>query len=104
MMNADARRDRGHRAANAFDEFVHPVLDSLRAEYLSALSDLAVNEPWEAGKMTKLAVAQRVINTVEQHMKSLILDGEDASRKISRAQEIERLPEAKRRWLNIAPS
>lgn len=97
-MNEDAKRDRGHRAANAFDEFVAPALNDLRDEYLGALSSLAVNEPWATDKLTKLAVAQRVINAVEQHMRRAIVDGEEANRKITRAEEIAGLPEAKRRW------
>jgi hypothetical protein len=102
-MSNEARRERAHRATLAYDEFINPMVDMLREEYLAALSELAVNEPWEAGKMTKLAVAQRVINKVDQHMKSIILDGEDVARKMSRAQEIMELPEAKRKWLNFAP-
>lgn len=56
-------------------------------------------EPWETAKITKLAVAQRVIDAVEQQLRAAILDGELAAKDLSRAQKIERIPEAKRKAL-----
>lgn len=102
MSTTEERRARGFQAKLAYDEFVAPAIDGLRADYMEALSRLAVNEPWASDKLVKLAVAQRVINTVEQHMKAIILDGEVAAKEKSRADEIANLPEAKRRWLNVA--
>lgn len=100
MSDVDARRTRAFQAKHAMDEFISPAMEALRAEYLEALSRLAVSEPWSANKLVKLAIAQRVINAVEQHIKTLIMDGEIAAKEKSRADEIAKLPEAKRRWLN----
>ena len=101
-MTPEDRRARGFRASAALDEFVAPAIEQLRSEYMAALTQLAVSEPWASDKLVKLAVAQRVINIVEQHFKQLVADGEITAAKISRAQEIARLPEAKRKWLNVA--
>ena len=95
----EERRARGFQAKQALEEFVGPAIESLRSDYMEALSRLAVNEPWATDKLVKLAIAQRVINTVEQQMKTIILDGEVAAKDKSRADEIAKLPEAKRRWL-----
>lgn len=102
MSDLEERRARGFRAKAALDEFVAPAIEGLRSVYMEALTKLAVDEPWSADKMTKLAVAQRVINTVEQQIKAAIMDGEIAAKDKSRADEIAKLPAAKKRWLNVA--
>lgn len=101
-MTEEERRARGFRAKSALDEFVGPAMDVLRAEYIAALSKIAVEEPWASDKIVKLAVAQRVINAVEQQMRRAVSEGEMAAGKISRADEIAKLPEAKRKWLQVA--
>ncbi len=90
---------RAIRARHAMDEFLAPALKELEAEYLTALSTLAANEPWETGKITKLAVAQRVITAVGQQIIRAVLDGEVAGQELNRAKKIAALPEAKRRWV-----
>ncbi|HET7154980.1 MAG TPA: hypothetical protein VFI87_06395 [Hyphomicrobiaceae bacterium] len=100
-MTEEDRRARGFRAQAALDEFVAPVAEQMRAEFMAHLSKIALNEPWEAGKMTKLAVGLKVIDTVEQQMRAAIQDGTDAARKITKAREIERLPGAQKKWLRI---
>lgn len=90
---------RATRAKMAMDEFLAPALQSIGAEYLTALSQLAANEPWETAKITKLAVAQRVIKAVEQHIIMAVLDGQQAADNLDRARKIAALPEAKRKYL-----
>jgi hypothetical protein len=89
---------RAVRARFAMDEFLAPALKALEAEYLTALTTLAANEPWETSKITKLAVAQRVIKSVEQQIIMAVLEGEIAGQELGRAKKIAALPEAKRRW------
>lgn len=89
---------RAMRAKLAMDEFLAPALKSLEAEYLVALTTLAASEPWETGKITKLAVAQRVIASVGQQIITVVLDGGIASQELERAKKIAALPDAKRRW------
>ncbi len=91
---------RAFRARQAMDEFLAPAIQSVGAEYLTALTQLAASEPWETGKITKLAMAQRVTRAVEQHIALAVLDGEQASQHLARAKAIAAMPEAKRRWID----
>lgn len=92
---------RARNAQASWDEFVGPIVETVRAEYLSALTKIAANEPWQSDKIVKLAIAQRVIDTVESQMKAMILQGADAQKAIDRAAQIENLPARKRRWIDI---
>ncbi|WP_093021165.1 hypothetical protein [Sphingobium sp. YR768] len=80
-------------------EFVGPALEALRSEYQVAHMKLCVDDPTATDKMIKLAVAQRVINAVEGHIKAAMADGAFAMSEKARADEIAKLPEAKRRWI-----
>lgn len=96
----EAKAARGIRAKLAMEEFLAPAIHSLGAEYLTALTQLAANEPWETTKITKLAIAQRVIKAVEQQIILAVMDGEQATGNLERAKVIAAMPEAKRKWLN----
>lgn len=98
-LSDEEKKARGFRAKSAMDEFLAPALKAIEAEYLTALTTLAANEPWATNKLTKLAVAQRVIKAVEQHVIASVMDGEVASHNLERAKKIAALPEAKRRWV-----
>ena len=90
---------RAQRAKMAMDEFLAPALNAIGAEYLTALTTLAANEPWETGKISKLAIAQRVIKSVEQHIIMTVMDGVQADSNLARAKQIAAIPEAKRKFL-----
>lgn len=98
ILSDEEKVARAIRARHAMDEFLAPALKAIEAEYLTALSTLAANEPWETGKITKLAVAQRVISTVGQQVIRAVLEGELSGQELDRAKKIAALPEAKRRW------
>ena len=98
-LSDEEKKARGFRAKVAMDEFLAPALKSIEAEYLLALTTLAASEPWATDKLTKLAVAQRVIKAVEQHVIAAVMEGEIASQNLERAKKIAALPEAKRRWV-----
>jgi hypothetical protein len=98
-MNEAERIARGHRAHAAMDEFLGPACDALRAEYMAALTKIAAGKPWETAMITKLAIAQRVIDAVEAQLRTAILDGGMAVQEKNRAERIAALPEARRRWL-----
>lgn len=99
MTDLDDRRARGFRAKALMDEFLAPVLEEIRAEYLNGLMKLAANEPWETAKITKLAIAQRVIDMVGQQINAAVSDGEIAAKQKSRAEQISRIPDSKRKWI-----
>lgn len=94
----EARRAHAFQAKAAL-ELVAPIIQALRDEYRDAQMKAAINEPWAPDKIIKLSVAQRVINTVEDQLKVAITDGEIAGKEKSRAEQIAKLPEAKRKWI-----
>ena len=98
-LSDEQKAARGVRAKMAMAEFFAPAFRSIEGEYLTALTTLASNEPWATDKLTKLAVAQRVIKTVEQQVMVAVLEGETAAQSLERAKRIAALPEAKRRWV-----
>lgn len=98
-MTRDEAIDRSNRAKSANADFIAPACAALKAEYLEALTRIAANEPWETAKITKLSVALRVIDAVEQHVGAAIASGTPAQADRDRAERISKLPEAKRRWI-----
>ena len=90
---------RGIHAENAWNEFIGPAIEQMRETYMAALTRLAATEPWETGKITKLAIAQNVIDAVEGHLRAAMMHGEISARDKARIQQIENLPERKKRWL-----
>lgn len=100
-LNKDQLAEKGRRAAEAHAEFIAPAIETIRAEYMEALTRLAASEPWRSDKIVKLAIAARVIDAVSAQMRAAMANGQAAQSDINRAREIEDLPAAKRRWLNI---
>lgn len=98
-MTPEELQRRGAHATSVWDEFIGPAVADIRAEYMAAMTRIAAHEPWETGKITKLAIAQRVIDAVEAHLKAAMAHGEVAARDQARVNHIESLPERKRRWL-----
>ena len=91
--------ERGRRAHELLDEFLGPALDAARADYLAAMTQVAASEPWASDKITKLAIAQKVIDLVESHLRAAIASGEVAARNDARAEKVASIPHAKRRWI-----
>lgn len=98
-MSDRAAIERSRRAQSALEEFVGPACEAARADYLAAMTQIAVNEPWATDKITKLAVAQNVIDMVEQHLRVAISEGKEAQRIANRAEQIALIPEHKRNLL-----
>jgi hypothetical protein len=84
----------------AYEEFVGPATETIRAEYMEALTKLAANEPWRSDKIVKLSIAMRVIDKVAEQIKVAMANGAEASKQMDRARQIAELPAAKRRWLD----
>ncbi len=98
-MSDRAAIERSRRAQSALEKFVGPACEAARADYLAAMTQIAVNEPWATDKITKLAVAQNVIDMVEQHLRVAISEGKEAQRNADRAERIALIPERKRNLL-----
>jgi hypothetical protein len=56
-------------------------------------------EPWEGDKLAKLALAGRILDMVKAHVQSVIAAGTIAAHTQDKADQIAKLPEHKRRWL-----
>lgn len=95
----DQAVERASRAVAAKAEFLDPALEVIAAEYLTALTRLASSEPWETGKISKLAIAMRVIEKVQEQLTAIIAAGEIADRQNDRARQIEQIPEVRRNML-----
>lgn len=98
-MNEHERQERGRRAANAIEEFVGPALLDARGAYLEAMTRLAAEEPWASDKITKLAIAQRVIDMIEDHLRTAVMDGTESAKTIEHARRVAQIPERKRTML-----
>lgn len=102
-LNEAERAQRGQNAQRALDEFLNPAFNAVVSLYSERLEAIAAKEPWEAGKITALANAVRIAKEVHGQIATLVFDGQAASNGLIRAEKIERLTPAKRRFLNIAP-
>lgn len=102
-LTAGERIQRGAEARRALDAFIDPAFTVLEAEYTEKLQHIAAEQPWETGKISKLAIALRVSREVKGQLLALVLDGEMAQRDTARARKIADLPEARRRLLDVFP-
>jgi hypothetical protein len=98
------RMARAHRAKAALDEFLTPMFDNLRKEYAGRMSEVAIGElhpGTRADKLTTLAVALRVVDTLQSGMAEIIRDGDLAQREKLGAEKIEQMSDAQQRLLKI---
>jgi hypothetical protein len=100
-MTETQRIERGRRAQMALDEFIDPAFGVVIATYRSRLEELAAKEPWSHQKITALANAVRIAEAVRAQVAGLVYEGEHAKAQKVRAEEIEKLSPAKRRFLNM---
>lgn len=97
------RIDRGRRAEMALEEFLDPAFDAVVAAYTARIEELAATQPWEAQKITALANATRIAKQVKAQIEAVVYEGERAKSDRRKAEEIEKLSPAKRRFLDMAP-
>jgi hypothetical protein len=102
-MTPQERMERGSRAQRAIEEFMQPAFDVVCSEYAARLKEVAAREPWAANKIAALANALRIVEEVQGQIVGIVYDGEHARQGKTRAEKIEQLSPAKRRFLNIAP-
>jgi hypothetical protein len=98
------RLARAEHARRAMEEFLGPAFEQARAAYGARMVEIAGSTPWEAGRITALANALRIVDEVEAQVTAQIADGADARTKLIRADRIEQLTPARRRLLNIGIS
>lgn len=93
--------DRAFRAKSARDEFYGPAFDTVNEVYLARLAEIAVAEPWATDKITKLAMAARVLKEVRAQVESIITAGEMAKATKAQADKIAAIPIEKRRIMGL---
>jgi hypothetical protein len=98
------RLERAEHARRAMEEFLAPAFEQARAAYGARMVEIAGSTPWEAGRITALANALRIVDEVEAQVTAQIADGAEARTKLIRADRIEQLTPARRRLLNIGIS
>ena len=105
MSETAQRIAEAEQAEAAFKRYVGPALNSLRADYLVKLAELAaqpLNEKVQQG-IVNLSLAIRVAGEVEAQMRALMADGTIARQDAHRAAEIARMSPEERKWKNYAP-
>lgn len=103
-MTEKERIARGRRAEAALDEFLTPMFAELRGEYTSRLAEIArteLNRERRADGVAMLAVALKVVDTVEAGMAETVKDGELAKDSKARADKISQMSDAQQRLLKI---
>jgi hypothetical protein len=88
------------QAKIAWDRFVAPALATMRADYMSKLTDEAI-KPMEGRALAavqSLSLALRVTREVEGQMRALILDGAQAQQDLDRAGKVARMGPEERRF------
>jgi predicted nucleotidyltransferase len=103
-MTPEQRIARAHHAERAWDEFVAPIVNTMRETYSARLTEIATTElsrDKRADKITSLANALRILGEIEGGMREAMRDGELAHADKLRAEKIEQLSAPKRRLLQI---
>jgi len=91
------------QAKVAWNTFIAPALDTIRASYMARLTDEAV-KPMEGrvlAAVQSLSLALRVTREVENQLKSIILDGEAARNDLDRAGRLARMGPEERRYAGM---
>lgn len=105
MTEAESQKiERGRRAALAFDEFVKPELDHVRAFYRDRIVEVAAKEfhPGErADKLTSLSIALKVVESIETGLRVAIIEGEKAQGELLKVETIAGMSNARRRALGV---
>lgn len=101
-MNEPQRIERARRADMALEEFMSPAFEVARAAYMDRLAQIAAAEPWATDKIAKLAIATRILDEVKSQIVAVVRDGDVARSEMIRAEQIERIPHAKRKILGLS--
>jgi len=88
---------RGLEAERAM-KLLGPAFELVIADYLGKIVDISAAEPWEAGKISKLAMATKIAREVQGQITAIVRSGELAQEKKRRADVIADMPAEKRKW------
>lgn len=99
MLDAHERLARAERAKAAMDEFLGPAFEAVEESYGNKLMNLAAEAPWESKRITKLASALKIAQSVRAHIEAEVSGGAIVRDQLDYARQIERIPTTKRWWL-----
>lgn len=88
------------RARQALD-FLDQAFVTVLKSYSDRMMDIAAEKPWEAEKITKLAMALKIARSVRSQIEGIALDGKVAESEMAYSAQIERIPAHKRSILGI---
>lgn len=97
-MNEDYFIKRGQRWKLFYEEDggLRDILATIGRTYIDRMSDV---EPWEADKLSKLAMANKIVGQLDNVVREIIASGQVAEHSKAHTKKIESLPAAKRRWI-----
>lgn len=89
---------RGRRWALFYNEDggLKDILEHIGQTYIQRMSSV---EPWEADKLSKLAMANKIVGQVDTVIREIIAAGQVKGHAVEHVRKIESLPAAKRRWI-----
>jgi hypothetical protein len=89
---------RGGRWSSFYKEEggLQDILAEIGKTYIERMSQV---EPWETDKLSKLAMANKIVGELDNCIRKIMADGEIAHHNIEHIKQIEKLPYAKRRFL-----
>ena len=103
-MTEAERISRAHKAQDCLSEFLTPMFADLRAEYTDRLAEVArteLNRERRADGVALLAVALKVVDTLEAGMNEIVRDGKVALESQARAERVAQMTDAQQRLLKI---
>lgn len=97
-LKSDQTVQRGQRWTTFYKEDggLKDILAEIGKTYIARMS---VVEPWETDKLSKLAMANKIVGELDSCIRKIMADGEVAHHAIEHQKRIEKLPAAKRRFL-----
>lgn len=96
MSDDPIRRAQRWRAFYEEEGGLRDMIDEIGRAYLLRMASV---EPWETGKLSKLAMAHKITEQLDGFVQAVFLDGAVAEQAKRHAEKIEALPERKRRWI-----
>lgn len=97
-MNNDFYIARGQRWQLFYNEDggLKDILAEIGRTYIERMSSV---EPWETDKLSKLAMANKIVGQLDSVVREIIATGQVADHAKAHTKRIESLPAAKRRWI-----
>lgn len=95
------RLDRAHASEAALRE-LDAAFNEVIATYMKRMTQIAATEPWEARKITNLALAAKIAEEVRSFIQASASDAPAAQSEMQRLRNIEKMSPERRKILGIA--